>query len=139
MPVLRIPDNSEFSTIKIHVHEFELDDRELNPNEFTAAFFDSTLAGFGRLREYSNCTELCTLGIMEIHRNKGVAKKITRELILRAKNDLYLVCIIPDFFTAFGFSIVDEYPGNIKNKLDYCTANLVVPETYVVMKHTQNN
>ena len=139
MPILRIPDNTEFSTIKIFVHEFELDDRELIPDEFTAAFFNSALAGFGRLREHPNCTEICTLGIMETHRKKGIAKKITTELIQRAKNEIYLVCIIPEFFSQLGFSIVDEFPSSMQNKLDYCTHSLVVPEKYVVMKYAQTN
>ena len=59
-------------------------------------------------------------------------------LILKSSKPLFLVCIIPEFFTPFGFEIVPEYPEAMQEKLNYCTSELVVPETYVVMKFVGN-
>lgn len=58
-----------------------------------------------------------------------------KELVLKAEQPLYLVCIIPEFFKPFGFEVVELYPIELSEKLNYCTSELVVKETYVVMKH----
>lgn len=67
------------------------------------------------------------------HRRQGIGKSIVKELIKRSKSSIHLVCIIPDFFIPFGFHIVEKYPPALHDKLKYCTQELIVPETYVVM------
>ena len=134
MPIFKTPTDQEFQDICNYIHEFELDDRILLKQEFTAAFRDNKLVGFGRLREHADCTELCSLGVVAQHRRKGIGKALTAELVCKAPLNLYLVCIIPEFFVPFGFKIVKNFPSQIQNKLDYCTQELLVPETYVVMK-----
>jgi N-acetylglutamate synthase-like GNAT family acetyltransferase len=131
--VLRAPSIQEFQQIRNFIAEFELDDRSLQPEEFTAAFRGDELVGFGRLRSHPGCTELCSLGVVTQHRRKGIGKAIVKELIRRSPGDLYLVCIIPEFFTPFGFSITGNHPSPIADKLNYCASELVVPETYVAM------
>jgi|SRR6218665_455972 len=131
---LRTPSEPEFNEICHCISEFELDNRELQREQFTAAFRDGQLLGFGRLREHNDCTELCSLGVIAKERRKGIGKAIVSELIRRAPADVYLVCIIPGFFHPFGFRIVEKYPAAIGNKLNYCTSELVVPETYTAMR-----
>ena len=130
---LRTPSGSEFQQIRDHIADFALDDRSLEQEQFTAAFRDAELVGFGRLRAHTDCTELCSLGVVTPHRRQGIGRAITAELIRRAPAKLHLVCIIPDFFLPFGFRIVDKYPSALREKLNYCTGELPVPETYVVM------
>lgn len=130
----KTPTDKEFLQICEYIHEFELDDRILLQHQFTIALRDNELVGFGRLRNHSDCTELCSLGVITEHRRQGIGKAIVAELLRKAPPNLYLVCIIPDFFSPFGFHIVNEYPAPIKNKLEYCTHELIVPETYVVMQ-----
>jgi N-acetylglutamate synthase-like GNAT family acetyltransferase len=132
--IIRKPTGSEFQMICNYIRDFELDDRGLHPEQFSAAFRDNELVGFGRLREHSDCTELCSLGVMTPLRRKGIGKSIVKELIKRAPEKLYLVCIIPDFFTPFNFKIINNYPSSIQNKLNYCTEQLVVSEPYVAME-----
>ena len=129
----RTPSEKEFLQIRNYIQQFELDDRNLKKEEFTAAFRVNELVGFGRLRKHSDCTELCSLGVVTQHRRKGIGKAIVKELIQRTNNSIHLVCIIPYFFEPLGFQIVANYPWAIQDKLNYCIQELVVPETYVVM------
>lgn len=93
------------------------------------------LLGFARIRKHKGCDEFCSLGVIESKRFNGIAKELVLAKIKVATQPVYLVCIIPEFFEKLGFSIVSEYPDEIVDKLNYCTSELVVPETYVVMKY----
>ena len=129
----RTPTLEEFILIRNYIQQFELDDRNLKQEEFTAAFRENELVGFGRLRQHYDCIELCSLGVVTKHRRQGIGKSIVKELIKRSASSIHLVCIIPDFFIPFDFQIVEKYPLAIHDKLDYCTQELIVPETYVAM------
>jgi N-acetylglutamate synthase-like GNAT family acetyltransferase len=131
--LLKAPSDEDFELIRKYIHDFELDDRGLKKEEFCAAFEHDELRGFGRLRKHPDCTELCSLGVVTPYRNKGIGKAITAELIRKEADTTYVVCIIPHFFTPFGFKEVTTYPASIKEKLDYCTHSLPVPESYVAM------
>jgi len=131
---LRQPNQSEFEEILFFIHQFELDNRDLKVEQFTAAFLDNELVGFGRIREHESCTEICSLGTLEAFRKKGIGKMVVGELIKRASQELYLVCIIPEFFLPLGFKIVDTFPADILDKINYCTGCLVVEEKYLAMK-----
>jgi N-acetylglutamate synthase-like GNAT family acetyltransferase len=132
--LLKVPSDADFDLIRNYIHAFELDDRGLKKEEFCAAFDQHELRGFGRLRKHPDCTELCSLGVVTSHRNKGIGKAITAELIRTAPHTtIYVVCIIPHFFVPFGFKEVTTYPVSIKEKLEYCTQSLPVPEPYVAM------
>lgn len=128
------PSEKEFEHICAYIAAFELDNRELLPEQFTVALRDKELVGFGRLRKHSDCTELCSLGVVTPYRRKGIGKAIVKELIRRNNDKLYLACIIPEFFAPFGFHVTENYPASMQNKLQYCTQQLVVPETYVAME-----
>ena len=127
------PNETAFLQIKQHVHDFELDDRNLQQHEFIAAFREEEVLGFGRLRRHSDCTELCSLGVITQHRKQGIGKSIVEALIKQSKQPIHLVCIIPEYFIPFGFKIIEKFPAAMQDKLDYCTQELIVPETYVVM------
>jgi N-acetylglutamate synthase-like GNAT family acetyltransferase len=125
----------DFNSIIKFINEFELDNRNLCKVQFLVAEHLGELVGFGRIRNHENCFELCSLGVVEPKRLQGIGKRLVEELILKSDQPLYLVCIIPEYFVPFGFNIVKEYPIDLEEKLNYCTSELVVKETYVVMKH----
>jgi N-acetylglutamate synthase-like GNAT family acetyltransferase len=134
----RNPTSVEFEQIIDYIREFDLDDRELQPHQFIAAFDQNELIGFGRIWKHQNCQEICTLGVRPEYRNKGVGRSIMRKLVKAcAGNDIYLVCIIPDFFKPLNFEVVAHFPPEIKLKIDYCTSVLVVEESYVAMRIKQ--
>jgi N-acetylglutamate synthase-like GNAT family acetyltransferase len=129
------PSPIQFTEICDLITRFELDSRELQPSQFLAFVTGTQLLGFGRIREYGNCSELCSLGVIEPRRNKGIGRQLVQELTRKAIQPLYLVCIIPGFFEPLGFSITTHYPSELADKLLYCRSALTVPEEYVVMKY----
>lgn len=131
--ILRTPTPKEFEEIKLHIDEYELDDRELHPEQFVAALKSNKILGFGRLRQHNDCIELCSLGVITRCRRKGIGKAIVTELIRKAQSDIHLVCVIPEYFVPFNFHIVNTYPAAMKSKLIYCRNELFVPQEYVVM------
>ncbi len=131
------PSAQQFNEIIRLIGQFELDDRELQSTQFLAAVSENALLGFGRIREYAACSELCSLGVVEPLRSKGIGSKLVQQLIRQAQQPLYLVCIIPGFFEPLGFKQALDYPPELAQKLDYCRESLSVPEEYVVMKYEQ--
>ena len=123
-----------FEEVKKNIEAFELDNRALKPEEFLIVKNKEGLLGFGRMREFKGFVELCSLGIIEAKRLTGLGKQLTHALIEKTNQTIYLVCIIPEYFENFGFSICNSFPEEINDKLKYCTESLVVPEKYVVMR-----
>ncbi|GIV29966.1 MAG: hypothetical protein KatS3mg028_1032 [Bacteroidia bacterium] len=135
-------DEIDFEKVKQYVREMCLDDREMFASQFLVAKKDEEILGFGRLREYDDSVELCSLGVIERYRGQGIGKKIVLSLIdifyqkmdFNRKN-LYVVTIIPAYFSKFGFRIIESnWPLFIMKKYEYCTHVLFVPEKYVVMR-----
>jgi len=131
---LRTPDSKEFEEIISFITEFELDNRDLRQHQFTGAFLEGNLVGFGRIREHADCSEICSLGTLVQFRKRGICKMIVQDLMKKAKQNIYVVCIIPDYFKPFGFELVEEFPETIQDKLNYCTNELIVPEKYFALK-----
>ena len=131
------PSLQQFQEITRLIAQFELDDRALQSTQFLAAVSEGSLLGFGRIREYAACSELCSLGVVEPQRHKGIGSTLVQKLIQQAQQPLYLVCIIPGFFEPLGFKQTVAYPPALGQKLDYCRESLSVPEEYVVMKYEQ--
>lgn len=125
---------ADLEIIKNHISDYELDNRELLHTQFLVYKKSNTILGFGRIRNYANFDELCSLGVIEPERNKTIGKKIVNALIQKSLSELYLVCVIPEYFEPIGFKIVNEFPNEILSKINYCTNSLVVEGVYVAMK-----
>lgn len=129
------PTASDFDVIIKAIEDFDLDNRDLDLNQFVVAKQNDVLLGFGRIRKHNGCDEFCSLGVLKEKRFNGVAKLLIEARIKLATQPIYLVCITPKYFESFGFIIVDEFPEEMTDKLNYCTEELSVPEKYVVMKY----
>lgn len=129
----RKPTEIEFSSIVSFIIAYELDNRGLKKEQFLIAVYENILVGFARLREHSDCIELCSIGVVSPYRRKGIGKALVAELIKNVSKNIFLVCIIPDFFIPFGFKIINKFPVSIQEKINYCEQELVVAETYVAM------
>lgn len=133
------PNDVLMKQIAAYVEAYVLDDEDLQPQQFVAALAGKTLVGFGRLRKHNDCDELCTLGVIEEHRGKGVGKALVNKIKKLAQQNLYLVCIIPDYFVPLGFSVIHEkIPAAMKRKHQRCTSEYVVEEEYCVMALNKN-
>lgn len=133
--IIREAKESEFSSIKKHIHHFDLDNRALHYNQFVVATINEKIIGFGRIRKHNDCDEFCSLGVLNEYRNLGVAKLLIEARVKLATQPIYMCCIIPHYFKKMGFEITSEYPSVMQNKLNYCTNSLVVEEPYVVMRY----
>ncbi len=127
------PNTEEFTWIQQSVKELELDDRNMAAEQFLIAKKGTELLGYIRIRHYEGFSELSTLGVPAPHRLKGIAASLVNSFVERSSSRLYLVCIIPDFFSKLGFEICSDYPTELQQKLNYCRGSLPVEETYVVM------
>jgi N-acetylglutamate synthase-like GNAT family acetyltransferase len=134
IPRIDFCSTENFEEVKSKIEEFELDNRALKAEEFLVIKNREGLLGFGRIREFENFAEMCSLGIIESKRFSGLGKQLTQSLIEKTNQTIYLVCIIPEYFKNFGFNICESFPIEIQDKLNYCTQSLVVPEPYVVMR-----
>jgi N-acetylglutamate synthase-like GNAT family acetyltransferase len=126
--------NKDFELVKKLIQEFELDDRQLRQDEFLVMTKNNELIGFGRVREHEGLSEMCSTGITPPFRNKGYGVRLLKALEQKAKQPVYLVCVIPLYFEKLGFEICHHYPAQMEDKLNYCINGLPVNETYVVMK-----
>ena len=124
----------ELPDVKEKVLGMSLDDNDLSEDQFMIAKRENEIFGFGRLRTYDDCQELCSLGVVESVRLKGIGRGLTRRLISKSNKPLYVVTVIPTFFEKFGFKPVDLYPTPILKKMNYCKSALWVPEPYVAMR-----
>jgi len=126
--------------ITAYVKEYVLDDEELLANQFIVAIHNNKLAGFVRLRHHTDGDELCTLGVIEQYRGKGIGKALVEEVKKKSSGALYLVCIIPIFFDKLGFNVIENnIPASMKRKWTRCTNDYVVEEEYCVMQLQNKN
>ncbi len=123
----------DFDFIKEHIRVFDLDNRDLQFQQFVVAKLNNEILGFGRIRKHKGCDEFCSLGILEAYRNQGIAEALISARIKLSTQPIYLCCIIPAFFEPLGFTIVTDYPLEMLDKLNYCTSELTVEEPYVIM------
>lgn len=130
---LHIAAEHDLAKVSTYVKKYVLDSEDLRAEQFVVAKKDNEVIGFGRLRRHSDALELCTLGVVEQHRRKGVGRAIVNELVKKAGDKLYVVCIIPAFFKKLGFTETAEFPSSIARKHHRCTTEYPVPEKYCVM------
>src|SRR6185436_20231752 len=119
--------DAEFITVKKYISQLCLDDNALEKGQFIIARCNNEIVGFGRLRTYDDCQELCSLGVIEPERMKGIGRALCKALIAKKTKPLYLVAIIPEFFIKLGFDVIEHYPLPLEQKKQYCESSLCVP------------
>ena len=132
--VFKQPDAKEFEQVKQMAEEFWLDNSAMQSEQFRVLSGNGKVIAFGRLKEHTDATELCTMGVAKYFQKKRYGSKMVSHLLSQAKRDVYLVTIIPDFFRKSGFAFVEDYPASVKKKIDMCVKDYHVDEPYFVMK-----
>ena len=132
--IFKQPNEKEFEQVKQLIEDFWLDNEDMKPEQFKVLLDSGKLIAFGRLREHNEATELCTLGVAKDYRCKGYGKEMVKHLINWTKRDVYVVTVIPEFFSKLGFSFIGKYPLPIQKKLENCSANYDVGVPYRAMK-----
>lgn len=132
--VFKQPDTKEFEQIKQLVEELWLDNETMQPEQFRVLSDDGKVIAFGRLREYADTTELCSMGVAKEFQKKGLGGEMVNHLLGIAGRDVYVVTVEPDFFAKMGFHKVSSYPDSLKHKVEVCTKEYHVEKPYFVMK-----
>ena len=136
---------SDMSVIEQLAQKFDLDCEDMAYEEFVIAKKKDEIIGFGRLRKYyeraeskQHCAELATVGIVPETRKNGVGSMIVKELIRSGPEEIFVTCVIPDFFRKFGFKPVKEYPDILQKKVDFCKMYDFKDEQVFVMRLIKN-
>jgi N-acetylglutamate synthase-like GNAT family acetyltransferase len=100
------------------IGEFHLDYENLEPGQFVIIEDAGVMVGFGRLKPYSDATELGCVGVLHDRRNQGIGRLIVDELISRAPKEVWITTDMPNYFRPMGFVESADVPKSIAQKLD---------------------
>jgi len=103
--------------INQYIYLYSLDGENIDYKNFFVAEKNKKIIGFARIKNYKEFKELATFGIISEYRNKGIGKKLIREIIkLSDFKIIWITTVIPDFFAKLGFIASTEPPDELKNK-----------------------
>ena len=122
----------DFTVIEQLAKSFDLDLDDALWNQFIAAKKGEEMMGFGRLRNYSGCTEVATVGVIHSERGKGLGTLIVNELVRIGPQEIFVTCVIPNFFSRFGFQAIQQYPPVLQKKVDFCKCYNKEEEIFVM-------
>ncbi len=125
---------TDLAEIQRLASSFDLDCEDIGWKQFQVCRSNNKIIGFGRLRQHPDCTEVATIGVDKEERGKGIGSAVVKELIRIGPPEIYLTCVIPDFFSRFGFIPVKQYPPVLRKKVDFCKLYHFTEEQIFVMK-----
>jgi N-acetylglutamate synthase-like GNAT family acetyltransferase len=128
---------SDMLVIERLAKDFDLDREALLKDQFMVAKRGHAIIGFGRMRKYPECVEIATVGVISKERKSGVGSLIVKELIRTGPSEIFVTCVIPDFFSKLGFQMVKQYPSVLQKKVDFCKSYDFSDEQIFVMKITK--
>jgi N-acetylglutamate synthase-like GNAT family acetyltransferase len=100
--------------------KLELDYSGMEADDFLVAEDSRKIFGICALKKHKDCFELCSLGVDENYRKRGLGKKLILGVLKKAKSEVYLATIIPEFFEKFGFEKSAQIPLSMVKKSDWC-------------------
>ncbi len=100
--------------------KYDLDYEEMQADDFWVIASGRRIEGICGLKKHPDCFELCSLGVKEDRRGRGLANRLVLELLKTTPADLYLATVIPKFFEKFGFRRTDNPPASMVKKADWC-------------------
>lgn len=131
---IKQPDEKEYAQVLQLVEEFWLENSNMKAEQFRVISDNGRVIAFARMKEYTDATELGTLGVVKDLRGQGYGSKIVKHLLDGAKSDIYVITTLFKFNANLGFVLADEYPESIKQKMEMCACHYHVDEPYFVMK-----
>lgn len=124
----------DFARIEELARSFDLDWEDASWQQFVVAKKNDVIIGFGRLRRYAECYEIATVGVIPAERTKGVGSAIVRYLAGLGPREVFVTCVIPDFFSKLGFQKIKQYPAVLQKKVDFCKAYNFTDDQIFVMR-----
>ncbi len=100
--------------------KYALDYRQMKTDDFFVADDGDKIVGICGLKKHRDCLELCSLGVDEAQRNKGLGARLVHAVLKKAKGKIYLTTTIPGFFEKFGFKKAVRFPESMTKKSQWC-------------------
>jgi N-acetylglutamate synthase-like GNAT family acetyltransferase len=111
---------TDFPQVLYLAQKLELDYSGMEADDFLVAEDSRKIVGICALKKYEDCLELCSLGVDENYRRCGLGKKLVLGALKKAKSEVYLATIIPEFFEKFGFKKSTQIPLSMVKKSEWC-------------------
>ena|ERR1051326_9076356 len=131
---LRMAVESDLEEIREKAKQLDLDCSEMRYDDFVVACKANAIAGFGRIKKYSDCMEISTLGVVLSEQKKGIGSMLMKKLLDKLQQDVFVVCVIPEYFSRFGFMETKIFPEVLKKKCEFCHSFGYDEEKVFVMK-----
>ncbi len=117
---LRNAKKSDYHQILDLAKKLELDYSRMDADDFLVVEDSGKIVGICGLKKHEDLFELCSLGVDESYRKRGLGKKLVIGVLKKARGKVYLATIIPDFFRKFGFEKSPQIPLSMIKKSDWC-------------------
>ncbi len=92
----------------------------METDDFLVAGDGDKIVGICGLKKHMDCFELCSLGVDEAYRNKGLGNRLVHAVLKKAGREVYLTTTIPGFFEKSGFEKTGHFPESMIKKRDWC-------------------
>jgi N-acetylglutamate synthase-like GNAT family acetyltransferase len=122
---------SEFPQVLQIARKYNLNYLGMEADDYWVAVEGNIILGICGLRRNPDCRELCSLGVEEARRGKGLGKRLVRKVLREVPGDIHLATVIPDFFARLGFERVPVRPLSMVKTGDWCAG--CTPELCTVM------
>jgi N-acetylglutamate synthase-like GNAT family acetyltransferase len=111
---------ADFPQIRSLAAIFNLDYADMEEDDFWVAAQGRKIVGMCGLKKHPDCLELCSLGVADRYRNKGLGRNLVSTLLEASAGDVYLTTIIPDYFEKLGFQRADRIPPSMLKPEEWC-------------------
>lgn len=119
-PAIRQAAKEDLTWILAEAGKFDLDTLGAEVSQFLILSLGKEKAGFGRIIEWPDFSEMATLGILEQHQKKGFSKPLIEALTEKAAKKVFLVTVLPEVFRTSGFQVSEEKPETLRPKINFC-------------------
>ena len=119
---ITISDASEadMETVIAEAKALDLDGQDANTDQFVVARNENKIVGFGRIKKYADCMEVSTVGVVRDQQRMGIGTMVVNALLNKIKGEVYVICVIPEYFSRFGFVPVKDFPKVLLDKCNFC-------------------
>jgi len=118
---VRTAGKADFAQIRALAASFSLDYCDMEEDDFWVAAEGKRVVGACGLKKHPDCQEICSLGVAEGFRKKGLGKRLVAALLEASAGDIYLTTIIPDYFEKLGFQRADRVPPSLLKPEEWCS------------------
>lgn len=131
--------NKEFPQIVALAKKYSLDYPGMDKDDFLVAEEKRRIIGICGIKKHGDWGELCSLGVDEDYRKRGVGGRLVSRVIKEVRSDIFLATLIPEFFVKFGFEKAAYIPSFMVKDSEWCQGCQQELCTVMVRKHGKSN